>query len=99
MEEADILRHDCDCFSQGIVRQQRADFAVDEDGAGLHVVEPLYQRKDGRFSRPRWPHDTHPRSRIDFEIQRGENLVIPRIGKAHVAELYGSSRGGHPLRR
>ena len=50
MKHRNVLRHDADGLAQALLGHARDILAVDQDASGLHVVEALQQREQGRFA-------------------------------------------------
>ena len=81
MEQRDVLRHDRDRLAQAVLRDARNILAVDQDAAGLHVVEALQQREQGRLAAAGLADQADALARLDVEVEVLENRGAVRIAR------------------
>ena len=68
MKQRDILRHDADGVTQAVLGDARDILAVDQDAAGLRIVEALQQCEKVDLPPPEWP--TRPTRSPGREAER-----------------------------
>ena len=88
MEHRDVLRHDADGVAQALLRDARDILAVDQNAAGLHVVEPLQQREQRRLAAAGMADQPDALARHEAEIEVLENLLAVRIAEIDMLELH-----------
>ena len=81
VEQDRILRHDANRPMQALLRYVAHILSINGNRAATDVIEPEQEPRDGRFPRPRRPHNGHvmPRRHIKANpAQDWARLVIPK---------------------
>ena len=86
VEERDVLGHDADLLAQALLGHQRDVLAVDQDAAGLEIVEALQQGEDGRFAAARFADQPDALAGLDAQVEVLEDLGAAGIGEADILE-------------
>ena len=88
MEQRDVLRHHADRFAQAVLGDAGDVLSVDEDAAGLNVIETLQQREHRRLSGPRGTDQADAFSGREIQVQVFEYLLAVAVAELDVLEFH-----------
>ena len=86
-EQPGVLQHHADPRPQRLATDRCDVHSVDEDGAGIHVVEPHQQIDQGGLAGTGGPDDRHRAARLDDQRDVADHRCAGTVGEVHVPEL------------
>ena len=86
MEQRDVLRNRADLLAQALLRDPGDVLAVDQDAAGVDIVEPLQQGEDRRFAAARFADQSDALASLDAQAEIIEDLGAAGVSEADTVE-------------
>ena len=96
-EQKGVLQHHPEAAPQQGHRQLPDVHPIEQDPAGLGLVEATEQANDRGLAGAGGPHDRHMFSRGDAEGEVFEDRIVAAVSEAHVLEHHLAGSGGGPL--
>ena len=87
VKQRDVLRHDRDGGAQALLRDARDILPVDQDAAGLHVVEALQQGEQRRLAAAGMTDQPDALARLKLQVEVLEDLLPVAVAERDVLEL------------